>query len=445
MREAMSAQPIPAGRWVSSDGALVDRRVFSSREIYDRELETVFAKSWLFLGHDSMVPKSGDYITTTMGETPVIVGRAGDGKIYVNINSCRHRGLRVCRSDSGNAPAFVCPYHGLTYGIKGELRGWPQGWPTMGGWNPVADKSKGGLIPVRCESYKGLIFGNFDDRAIPLIEYIGDLGFYIDGLIDRSNLGIEFLPGVQKRRVKCNWKFPTENLCGDRQHGIHSHRSVFKLVPDREEWFFKRLSEKETGYQLAVKGGHGSVCTYFPTSDLMSEELMPSLAVEGVSAAGLAKLRELQPEALERLGEAKYRTKPNAMGMFPTLTWLPFSCSITVAHPKGPTTSELWSYVYVDRAWPVEVQQLVRQLYYTGFGPSGCLEQDDIENWEEQTSISQPAAMARYPFNYLGGLEEGFGKQHPVLPGLISSPYTDAPQRLFYCHWQDMVKSHDAT
>ena len=78
-------------------------------------------RCWLFLCHESQIPHPGDFFTTYMGEDPVLVSRDSNGKIGAFLNVCRHRGNRVCRADSGNASAFVCAYHGWTYGSDGKL------------------------------------------------------------------------------------------------------------------------------------------------------------------------------------------------------------------------------------------------------------------------------------------------------------------------------------
>ena len=100
---------------------LVSRHIFSDRAVYEQELERIFARCWLFLCHESQVPKAGDFFSTYMGEDPVLVTRDSQGKLGAFLNVCRHRGNRVCRADSGNASAFVCAYHGWTYGNDGKL------------------------------------------------------------------------------------------------------------------------------------------------------------------------------------------------------------------------------------------------------------------------------------------------------------------------------------
>src|SRR5262245_37876631 len=92
---------------------LVSREVYVNEEIYQMELEQIFSRCWLFLGHESQVPNPGDFVVTRMGEEEVILVRARrDKQIHAFLNSCRHKGMKVCRYDDGNTLAFTCPFHG---------------------------------------------------------------------------------------------------------------------------------------------------------------------------------------------------------------------------------------------------------------------------------------------------------------------------------------------
>src|SRR5437763_1753370 len=90
----------------------ISPRIFCEQEIYDQEMERLFGRTWLFLAHDTMIPKPGDFFNTFMGADPVIVVRQKDGSVKAFLNACRHRGMKVCRADQGTTKAFTCTYHG---------------------------------------------------------------------------------------------------------------------------------------------------------------------------------------------------------------------------------------------------------------------------------------------------------------------------------------------
>jgi nitrite reductase/ring-hydroxylating ferredoxin subunit len=99
----------------------LDRRIFSDQAVYDDEMERIFGRAWLMIGHESLVPAPDDFFHTYMGEDPVILTRDGQGRLHALLNMCRHRGNRVVRCDDGNAKRFMCTYHGWTYRNDGAL------------------------------------------------------------------------------------------------------------------------------------------------------------------------------------------------------------------------------------------------------------------------------------------------------------------------------------
>lgn len=424
---------IPENQWVSEDGSLVDRRVFSDEEIYRQEQKKIFNKSWLFLCHDSQIKKPGDFFTSYMGEEPVIVSRHTDGEIYVSINSCRHRGLRVCRADHGNAKSHTCPYHGWTYGPDGELKG----MPGRKEYYKDFDRTDWGLIQARVGNYKGLVFGTFNHDGPSLEEFLGDSTFYLDTLLDRSEGGMEVVGGVQKWMVNTNWKMPAENMVGDTYHAMMSHRSVFSLMPDADS-AYKQIQE---GHNVAMKGGHGTIARHF------TEDSDPELWLPGESAMlemmpEVAEFfRTVQDEAAERLGSAKLRTKPGASTCFPNFSILSSVFCIRIAHPRGPLKSELWNWVILPKAWPDYVKEAIVGNYHMTFGPGGMLEQDDNENWEQVTLGSIGEEITKHPYHF--GMGMGDGGPHPDIPGTVGSARNELPQREMYRHWQNQMNQDD--
>src|ERR1700737_4007232 len=204
----------------------VSREIFVNDEIYREELERVFARSWLFVGHESQIPNPGDFFVSSMGEESVILCRDRVGAVHVFLNSCRHRGMKVCRYDDGNTTVFTCPYHGWSYGTDGALVGVPF---FREAYHSDLDKTKHGLVEVAqlCCS-KGTVWANWDASAPPFLEHLGEFRRFLALILagwDGREGQAELLGGIQKWIIPCNWKWPAENFSGDTYHNI-SHRSV---------------------------------------------------------------------------------------------------------------------------------------------------------------------------------------------------------------------------
>ena len=103
----------------------ISREVFVNDEIYRKEQENLFSRAWLFVGHETQIPNPGDFFVSRMGEESVILCRDRDKNIHVFLNSCRHRGMKVCRYDEGNTLLFTCPYRAWSYSNDGKLVGIP--------------------------------------------------------------------------------------------------------------------------------------------------------------------------------------------------------------------------------------------------------------------------------------------------------------------------------
>lgn len=129
----------------------LEQKFYTDPDYYKLDLENIFYKDWLFVGHDCELPKTGSYMTVQIGAYPVIIVRDAQGGIRAFHNSCRHRGSRICSAEKGTAAKLVCPYHQWTYELDDRLLFARQVGPDF----KPADY---GLKPVHCETVAGYIY-----------------------------------------------------------------------------------------------------------------------------------------------------------------------------------------------------------------------------------------------------------------------------------------------
>ncbi|MEV5571133.1 aromatic ring-hydroxylating dioxygenase subunit alpha [Spirillospora sp. NPDC052269] len=411
--------------FIDEERTLVDRAVFSDPLLYRRELGRVFARSWLFLAHESQFERPGDFFSTFMGADPVIVTRQRDGGYRVLVNSCRHRGMRVCRHDFGNARAFTCPYHGWSYGIDGSLIAVPEEKAAYG--TPL-DRSAWSLAAVpRVETYKGLVFGTWDTEIPPLREYLGDMAYYLDVLLDPDGKGTVAAPGVHRWRMRGNWKLAAEQFAGDSYHVLSTHLSAIIAEASLRD---DGLNVPTTGFQVAMRGGHGlggfDAFDYWHTAGF-SEEVCEWMA-------GLADRTE------RHLGKARARNAVLIHGnVFPNLSMLPIRANLRVWHPKGPDALEVHSWSIVPAEAPPFVRRALLLDYGRHFGPSGTWEQDDSEQWHYSTADSDGFITRGLPLHYRMGYGRPSRTSYPEFPGSIDGLFSEANQRGFYERWSELM------
>lgn len=405
---------------IDLESGSVSRRIFFDPDIYREELKRIFGRCWLFLAHESQLANPGDFLTTYMGEVPVLVTRSKTGVLGAFFNSCRHRGMRICRADAGNANTFMCSYHGWVYRNDGRLQAVPRhtdGYPEhmrLNEWD---------LVPVgKIASYKGLIFATWDSNAPSLVDYLGDMAYYLDIILDRREGGTEFIGGTQKWTIQCNWKFVSDNHVGDSYHTPVTHHSPMV------SGFYSRPSERLStpGYSLYAGNGHG-LCLF--RKPLRTD--MPMMK---------AYIDDHQAEAEARLGQTRASVWPVNGAVFPNFGFVVAGAFRTfrIWHPKGPDKVEIWSWCLVDKAADPAFKDFIRLETLRGqSGPASTFEQDDGENFKECHSCSRVPLPEDPRFNYM--LRLNSARSESDFPGRMNDMPSETNQLGFYERWASLM------
>lgn len=414
------------GSYMNLEEGWIDRRIFFDQDIYEAELRSIFARCWLFVAHESQITKPGDFLTTYMGEDGVIVTRQKDNSIKVFLNSCPHRGNRVCFADAGNTRRFVCNYHGWGFDTEGKLAGMHEEYCYDPG---DIDKSKWGLKQVaKVGSYKGLVFATFDPNAPSLEAYLGDYRWYLDMLLDNEEGGTELIGGCIKSVINANWKFGVENFIGDAYHAGWTHDSGTRAMNNGQPF---PAIDMQNSFHASVHG-HGHE---FGTEGLGDIMLL-----------GRPKVTEyyekIRPKMAERLGvmRSKIFGSVASASIFPNVSYLPGIHTFRTWLPKGPLSLELKTWVIVNKNMPDEIKEEITTGVMQTFGPGGSFEMDDGENWENCTQSNRGVVTRQEKLHYRCGITRRI--EHPELPGIIyRGQYNDANQRGFYQRWQDLMNA----
>jgi phenylpropionate dioxygenase-like ring-hydroxylating dioxygenase large terminal subunit len=425
------------GRFVDMTKGTVDRRIFSDAEIYQRELEHIFARAWNFMCHESQIPKPGDFFCNFIGEESVIATRDRTGKLQVFLNTCRHRGNAVCRAESGHAAAFMCTYHGWTYNLEGKLTGVP-GYRDF--YHGELDKSQWGLIKAgKVESYKGFVFATMDPSAPPLEEFLGEVGrMGMDMVAARGDLVV--IDGIQKVTCGTNWKIAVDNAF-DWYHAPLTHASAFMAGYARGKILKpgQKVPLADLSRHRVLLGEYGHASSGPRIDDAMLQTAADDMAA-GRSMMDIAWRNA--PGVREQLGPVGIHTRghPN---IFPNLWILGGGTQLSLRLPKGLGKTETWYFTIAETGLSAEEKRARVNMAIHTHGPAGFLEQDDGENWDQSTRGTRGAVARAHPLNFAMGLGHGAVQRASSGPGFIDTTINEHAQLWVWRSWAEWMEAAD--
>ncbi len=353
-------------KWPAEGNARVPYRMFSDPDIYRAELDRIFrGPTWQYLALGGELPQTGDYLTTFLGETPVIVTRGDDGEIHAMVNRCAHRGNLVCLKRRGHADNLTCVYHAWRYDLEGNLDSvaFRRGIAGKGGMPPSFRLEEHGLKKLRVDKFGDLVFGTLSPEAPPLANYIGN---QIGSRIHRVLHGKPKILGTTSQILHNNWKLYFENV-RDTYHAtlLHSFFTTFRI---------SRLTS-EGGVDIAENGALHASYTRNKV-DRVDQATSDQLY------AGMPSLREnfrlADPRFLAMADEFGDDTTTQILSLFPNfvLQQIQNSIALRVVLPKGPDTTELqWTYIGFEEDEPAMTELRLAQANLVG--PAGYVSMED--------------------------------------------------------------------
>lgn len=408
----------------------VHRSVYLDPDIFALEMQRIFGSAWVFVGHESLVPRAGDYVCSRIGHVPVVLSRHTDGRVYVIFNSCGHRGAIVCNEERGHVELFRCSYHGWTFDTNGDL----DAVSMRHGYGPNTDLGNPALgmgrVP-RMESYRGFVFASLAREGQSLLDFLGHAKDSIDELCDRAPAGeVDLSGGVHKYTFRANWKLQLENTV-DMYHVPFSHESTVS----RSGKQFQRRPGDKAGSAISDRGD---------AAKRWEERIAWGSRANGHSYAGHQPVAENLPQdelfrSYRSMLEAKHgkertleilRPKRHNTAFFPNMTLQALNHHVRVIHPIAVDRTEIRVYPVKLKGAPDEMNRgFIKHLNVT-HSASSLIQTDDLENFRRcQAGASAPSSEWVW---FSRGVETDREDEHG---DYVNNGTVELPQRAQYAAW----------
>ncbi|MEY2503610.1 MAG: anthranilate 1,2-dioxygenase large subunit [Verrucomicrobiota bacterium] len=338
--------------------------IFQDRDIYALEQKRIFqGPTWNYLCLSVEVKNTGDFVTTFVGDTSVIVARDSDGELYAFENRCAHRGALIALEQRGNTKAFTCVYHAWSYDRQGNLKevAFKDGVKGKGGMSASFCMEHHNLRKLRLAETFGVVFGSFSNDVPPLEEYLGE---EIHSRIGRVLGGrIPVVLGRYTQALPNNWKLYMENV-KDSYHAsiLHLFFTTFEL---------NRLSQTG-GISVDPSGGHHvSFSAIDPTSADDKEYARQNIRSD-------SEFRLADPSLLQSFKEFPDNVTLQILSTFPCFILQQIQNAIAVRQivPRGVDRTDLhWTLLGFAEDTPE--QRLTRLKQANLVGPAGYISMED--------------------------------------------------------------------
>ena len=356
---------IPNFSWPEEGVTRIPFQLFSDPEIYKREQERIFqGPVWNFLCLELELEEPGDYRTSFIGDTPIIVTRGRDGKVNAMVNRCSHKGALVCHKERGNAKALSCVYHSWTYDLEGRLMGlaFRDGLKGKGGMPPDFKIKEHRLQPVHTRTFAGMVFGTFSEET-PEVETF--FGLEMCEILRRNFSRPLKLLGYHSQIIRNNWKLYAENV-RDSYHAtlLHTFYTTFKINRlDMDGGILITDAEKPWHHLSFAKRATLDAAEEYKKAEVHSANYESRLA---------------GPELLRAWEEFDDGITHSIQALFPTLAvqFTLNSLAVRWFPPRGLDKTELF-WMYIGYADDQEAERNMRIMQANLTGAAGLVSLED--------------------------------------------------------------------
>jgi phenylpropionate dioxygenase-like ring-hydroxylating dioxygenase large terminal subunit len=372
----------------------VHSSVYTDPAIFRLEMERLFARSWILVGHHSQIPNPGDFMTIRVGAAPVAIIRDENGMIRAFFNRCTHRGAQLCAGERGHTSVIACPYHGWTFALSGKLLTVPLPEEYPDGTPPAARH----LQPVaNVDTYRGFIFVNATEGGPGLIDFLGQARSSIDNLVDRAPADdLVALPTLVRHRYRGNWKLSFENL-NDTIHAGVAHAASARAARK----VASGIEFPETHLQLTMMIANGKPLSFLRGLEMMTDEFGHSFAGGHISLPFESETGDAYREALN---ESRGNTKTHEILsvdrhltlLYPSSTWHSRYQTVRMVRPLAPNLTEVIGIMFQLKGAPAATLSPALDYCSAATSPLSPIITDDLEIYEtiQRASEASPSWLS---------------------------------------------------
>ena len=401
----------------------VRRTAFTSDEVFERERTHVFDRSWVYVGHESEVPNSGDFVSRDVAGRPMILIRGHDDVVRVLLNTCSHRGAQVCRERKGNTKNFLCPYHAWNYANDGRLIAVQD----PDGYADGFDKSELGLrSPARTTSYRGFVWMSFNADIVDIETYLADAKEQLDLICDQSEEGLEVVRGTQEYCMYGNWKLLVENSI-DGYHGNPTHMRYMDWLQKSDAVTTPLEGVQNRGRDLG--NGH-ALMEYASAWGRPVARWVPAFG-----EAAKARIENTKRALDQRFGEARadrIAQMSRNLLIFPNLIVNDImAVTVRTFFPIAPDHMNITAWCIAPKGEHADDRHNRLDNFLTFLGPGGYATPDDVEMLE-----SCQKGFRNTEVEY-SDISRGMNEKEPL-------PAHELQMRAFWRRWNAMITDEPA-